>query len=92
MEPSYKPGVHLTDLSESLPSYAMAAIREALQEFDKQIKGFAMYDALLTGDKQPPPPLFALSGMRMIFKALPRRGFILLVKGQDTPGGFYGRH
>jgi uncharacterized protein len=47
--PSYKPGVHLTDLATSLPTYAIEAIREALPAFDKQIKGFAMNDAVLTG-------------------------------------------
>ena len=49
VQPSYTPGVCLTDLSESLPDYAIAAIREALPAFDKQIKGFAMDDAVLTG-------------------------------------------
>jgi uncharacterized protein len=49
VEPSYKPGVRLGDLSESLPDYAITAIREALPAFDKQIKGFAMNDAVLTG-------------------------------------------
>jgi uncharacterized FAD-dependent dehydrogenase len=47
--PSYKPGVKLGDLSESLPAYAIAAIREALPAFDRQIPGFAMDDAVLTG-------------------------------------------
>ncbi len=47
--PSYQPGVKLTDLSTALPAYAIAAIREALPAFDKQIRGFAMADALLTG-------------------------------------------
>ncbi len=47
--PSYKPGVHWTDLSSCLPDYAIAAIREALPAFDRQIKGFAMDDAVLTG-------------------------------------------
>ncbi|MEH2171648.1 NAD(P)/FAD-dependent oxidoreductase [Nostoc sp.] len=49
VKPSYTPGVHLGDLSQSLPDYAIAAIREALPAFDKQIKGFAMNDAVLTG-------------------------------------------
>ena len=49
VEPSYKPGVHLTDLASALPDYAIEAIREALPAFDKQIKGFAMKDAVLTG-------------------------------------------
>ena len=51
--PSYRPGVLLTDLAmpgrSSLPDYAITAIREALPAFDKQIQGFSMPDALLTG-------------------------------------------
>ena len=47
--PSYRPGVRLGDLSSSLPDYAIEAIREALPAFDKQMRGFAMRDALLTG-------------------------------------------
>ncbi|WP_428418292.1 NAD(P)/FAD-dependent oxidoreductase [Methylibium sp.] len=51
--PSYKPGVHLTDLAEpgnaSLPDYAVEAIREALPAFDRQIPGFSLPDAVLTG-------------------------------------------
>ena len=47
--PSYKPGVHLTDLATSLPDYAITAIREAIPAFEKQIKGFSMPDAVLTG-------------------------------------------
>lgn len=49
VEPSYQPGVHLTDLASCLPDYAIEAIREALPAFDRQIKGFAMKDAVLTG-------------------------------------------
>jgi len=49
VRPSYTPGVHLGDLSLSLPDYAIVAIREALSAFGKQIKGFAMNDAILTG-------------------------------------------
>lgn len=47
--PSYTPGVQLGDLNSALPAYAIDAIREALPEFDKQIRGFAMRDAMLTG-------------------------------------------
>ena len=46
---SYTPGVRLGDLSTALPRYAIDAIREALPAFGKQIKGFDMSDALLTG-------------------------------------------
>ena len=47
--PSYTPGVRMTDLSACLPEYAVAAIREALPAFDRQIRGYAMDDAILTG-------------------------------------------
>jgi uncharacterized FAD-dependent dehydrogenase len=47
--PSYRPGVTPTDLSSCLPDYAIAAIREALPAFGRQIKGFDRADAVLTG-------------------------------------------
>jgi hypothetical protein len=47
--PSYQPGVKPTDLATALPDYVIAAIREALPAFDRQIRGFAMDDAVLTG-------------------------------------------
>ena len=49
VKPSYKPGVNLGDLSLCLPDYAIEAIREAIPAFDKQLDGFAMHDAVLTG-------------------------------------------
>ena len=53
VEPSYKPGVLLGALGDpkrpSLPMYAIEALREALPAFERQIKGFSMPDALLTG-------------------------------------------
>ncbi len=49
VQPSYTPGVHLTDLASALPDYAIAAIKEALPAFARQIKGFDMHDAVLTG-------------------------------------------
>ncbi|MCX2887079.1 hypothetical protein DMX11_01840 [Pseudomonas sp. LB-090624] len=49
VEPSYKPGVTLGDLAPSLPDFAIEAIREALPAFDRQIKGYNLHDAVLTG-------------------------------------------
>ena len=52
--PSYQPGVHLTDLATArraaapCPTMRFEAIREALPAFERQIKGFAMPDAVLT--------------------------------------------
>jgi uncharacterized FAD-dependent dehydrogenase len=47
--PSYKPGVHPADLAACLPGFAIEAIREALGMFARDIPGFAMHDAVLTG-------------------------------------------
>jgi len=47
--PSYTPGVTWTDLSGALPAYAIEAIREAIPAFERQLRGFAMSDAVLTG-------------------------------------------
>jgi len=49
VQPSYAPGVRLTDLASCLPDYAVAALREALPAFARSLPGFAMSDALLTG-------------------------------------------
>jgi uncharacterized FAD-dependent dehydrogenase len=51
--PSYQPGVECVDLGDrdrpALPGYAIEAIREALPAFERQIPGFALPDAVLTG-------------------------------------------
>jgi hypothetical protein len=47
--PSYKPGVTPTDLNLCLPEYATIAMREALQAFGRQIEGFSMEEAVMTG-------------------------------------------
>ncbi len=47
--PSYTPSVHLTSLETALPKFAIDAIREAIPQFSKQIKGFDLADGILTG-------------------------------------------
>lgn len=49
VQPSYTPGVHLTNLDTALPEYAISAIREAIPAFAKQVKGFDLADGILTG-------------------------------------------
>lgn len=49
VQPSFTPGITLTDLSKALPDFAVEAIREAIPAFDRKIYGFASEDALLTG-------------------------------------------
>jgi uncharacterized FAD-dependent dehydrogenase len=47
--PSYKPGVVPTDLAACLPPFVLDTIRAALPVFARQIAGFDMADAVMTG-------------------------------------------
>jgi uncharacterized FAD-dependent dehydrogenase len=47
--PSYRPGVHPTDLAECLPDFVVAAMREALPVFGRQIQGYGHPDVVMTG-------------------------------------------
>lgn len=49
VEPTYPRGVLYADLSQCLPEFAVAALREATPLFDRRLRGFATADALLTG-------------------------------------------
>ncbi|MDR1647763.1 MAG: hypothetical protein LBR88_07000 [Zoogloeaceae bacterium] len=46
---SYQPGVRPADLSLCLPGFVVEALREALPAFGRQIRGFDMAEALMTG-------------------------------------------
>jgi hypothetical protein len=86
VEPSYQPGVHLTDLASSLPSYAINAIREALPAFERQIKGFSMYDAVLTGvETRTSSPLRMTRGHDM--QSLNTKGLYPAGEGAGYAGG-----
>ncbi|MBN4078899.1 NAD(P)/FAD-dependent oxidoreductase [Gammaproteobacteria bacterium AH-315-C21] len=87
VEPSYKPGVNLADLSEALPSFAIDAIREALPAFDKKIKGFAMADAVLTGvETRTSSPLRMTRG-KDNFQSLNVKGLYPAGEGAGYAGG-----
>jgi uncharacterized FAD-dependent dehydrogenase len=49
IRPSYRPGVTSADLSLALPGFVTEGIREAILQFDRRLKGFALDDAVLTG-------------------------------------------
>ena len=84
--PSYKPGVHLTDLASSLPAYAIEAIREALPAFEKKIKGFSMHDAVLTGvETRTSSPLRITRGAD--FQSLNIKGLYPAGEGAGYAGG-----
>ena len=47
--PSYRPGVTPTDLATCLPDFVVAAMREALPVFGRQIRGYDHPDVVMTG-------------------------------------------
>jgi uncharacterized protein len=88
--PSYTPSVLPTDLAapghESLPGYAIEAIREALPAFDRQIEGFAMDDAVLTGvETRTSSPLRIPRGRN--FQSLNIEGLYPAGEGAGYAGG-----
>jgi uncharacterized protein len=86
VRPSYTPGVHLTNLSTALPDYAIAAIREALPAFDRQIRGFAMHDAVLTGvETRTSSPVRIKRGAD--FQSINTRGLYPAGEGAGYAGG-----
>lgn len=84
--PSYKPGVHLTDLAKCLPAYAIEAIREAIPAFEKQIKGYSIGDAVLTGvETRTSSPLRITRGAN--FQSMNIKGLYPAGEGAGYAGG-----
>jgi len=87
VEPSYKPGVRLGDLSSALPDYAIEAIREALPEFGKQISGFDRSDAVLTGIETRTSSPVRITREHETFESLNIRGLYPGGEGAGYAGG-----
>jgi uncharacterized FAD-dependent dehydrogenase len=84
--PSYQPGVSLGELDSALPTYAIEAIREALPAFDRQIRGFAMNDAVLTGvETRTSSPVRVRRGAD--FQSVNTRGLYPAGEGAGYAGG-----
>ena len=49
VEPSYKPGVTWTNVRDCLPGFVSETIALAVQQIERQIPGFALEDAVMTG-------------------------------------------
>ncbi len=84
--PSYTPGVRPADLTRCLPDYVVAALREALPAFGRQIRGFDMDDALLTGvETRTSSPIRITRGND--FQSLNTRGLYPAGEGAGYAGG-----
>jgi len=85
--PSYKPGVTYCDLSETLPDYAVAAIREALPAFDKKINGFSMAEATLTAVETRTSSPIQITRDRETLQSLNTQGLYPAGEGAGYAGG-----
>ena len=85
--PSYKPGVTYCDLSETLPDYAIAAIREALPAFNKKIKGFSMEEATLTAVETRTSSPIQITRDRVTLQSLNSQGLYPGGEGAGYAGG-----
>jgi len=85
--PSYKPGVHLTDLAQALPDYAVTALREAFPAFDKQIKGYFKADAVLTGVETRTSSPIRIKRRDDTLQSLNTRGLFPAGEGAGYAGG-----
>ena len=84
--PSYQPGVKPTDLSTALPDFAIAAIREAIPAFARQIRGYDLPDAVLTGvETRTSSPLRITRDKD--FQSLNTRGLYPAGEGAGYAGG-----
>lgn len=87
VEPSYAPGVHLTDLATALPAYAIEAIREALPAFERNIKGYSMNDAVLTGVETRTSSPVRVKRNRDDYQSINTRGLYPAGEGAGYAGG-----
>jgi uncharacterized protein len=85
--PSYKPGVHLTDLASALPDYAIEAIREAMPAFERKIKGFARADAVFTGVETRTSSPVRIRRNDTDYQSLNTRGLYPAGEGAGYAGG-----
>ncbi|TWX52313.1 NAD(P)/FAD-dependent oxidoreductase [Colwellia hornerae] len=87
VSPSYKPGVKYCDLSETLPDYAIAAIREALPAFERKIKGFSMNDATLTAVETRTSSTIQITRDRETLQSINVEGLYPAGEGAGYAGG-----
>jgi len=85
--PSYKPGVKYCDLSDTLPDYAIEAIREAIPAFERKIKGFSMKDATLTAVETRTSSPIQITRGRESFESLNTKGLYPAGEGAGYAGG-----
>lgn len=84
--PSYKPGTRPADLARCLPDFVVAAMREALPAFGREVAGFDRPDAVITGvETRTSSPVRITRGES--FESLNTKGLFPAGEGAGYAGG-----
>ncbi len=87
VEPSYQPGVHLTQLAGLLPDWATEAIREAMPAFARQLRGYDRPDAIFTAVETRTSSPIRITRDRNTYQSLNTRGLFPAGEGAGYAGG-----
>lgn len=86
VEPSYTRGYVFENLKSCLPHYVIDVLKEGILSFDRKIKGFASYDAVLTGiETRTSSPVRITRGES--FESVSVRGLYPAGEGAGYAGG-----
>lgn len=86
VEPTYRPSVRYTKLSDCLPDFVTAGICDGLRAFGRQLKGYDMEDAVLTAvESRTSSPLRILRDAGM--ESVSHRGLYPIGEGAGYAGG-----
>ncbi len=85
--PSYTPGVTPCNLADALPAFAIDALREAIPAFEKNIPGFSMADAVLTGTETRTSSPVRIVRDRESFESISVKGLYPAGEGAGYAGG-----
>ena len=86
VEPTYRPGVRYTRLSDCLPDFTAQGIRDGLRAFGRQLKGYDMEDAVLTAvESRTSSPLRILRDTAM--ESVSHKGLYPIGEGAGYAGG-----
>ena len=86
VQPSYTPGVRPANLHKIMPEYMSESLKAALVEMDKKLRGFASFDAVLTGmETRSSSPIRILRGADLMSVAV--EGLYPCGEGAGYAGG-----
>lgn len=87
IQPSYRPHVVWTDISQVLPAFVVSALKEAIPYFGKRIKGFDRPDAILTAVESRSSSPVRILRDRESLQSISHAGLYPMGEGAGYAGG-----